>query len=220
MKLLILVLLTAFTSLYAAGPSISGELTGEYIVGPATDDNLDSYTFSVSELYETAYANFDAYITADDIHLAMDATIDEIAFFMLSTSSMPTSVDVYFYTDTGTGPGSEITSTSASVSTTAVGYQFAGYEIYETLCTLASGFSVIGGETYWIGPNRPGSDTLYSLVGITVRGQESYLSQDTGATWVTWSSQGYAPTDMFRVVYGTPETALERGTWGNIKSTF
>jgi hypothetical protein len=71
------------------------------------------------------------------------------------------------------------------------------------------------GTCEWIAAQRTTSDTWYFLPGTGVRGQECYLYN---GGWMTWSSQGYPPTDQFRIMYGT--LALDRDTWGAIKTLF
>lgn len=216
MRTLFLVLVVAAGAALASAPAISGEISGSYGY-PSSDDNIDSYAYDAGDALDTAFASFGDYVTADDMTLSTDAEVQELTYWTLTTAaSMPTSCSTLLYQDTGSGPGTEMEDVTSTVVNTATGISFGSYTVYESDCTPGTPISADVGTTYWITVQRQSADTWYFLAGTTVRGQECYLYN---SGWVTWSSQGYAPSDMFRILYGSL-TPLDRGTWGSIKTLF
>ena len=215
-----LVYLTVITSLILADSSMEGHFEGTPYPLPCSDLLVDTNAYDPEHAYSTAFAIFTDYWVADDFTPAIDEGIESLTFWDLSTGSMPTSVDAYFWADASPGPGTELwheTVSGTNLTHANSGVTFAGYIVYVTVAELPlPHFQTYGGVTYWTTIQRTDGTNFYCILDDEVAGTECY--RDIGSGWVTGTSTGYDPTDMFRIIWGT--VALERDTWGSIKTVF
>jgi len=216
-----LVCLIIFVSLILANSSIEGHFEGTPDPMPGTDDVIDSNPYDPAHASSTAFAIYTNYWTADDFTPAYDNSVASLTFWDLSTGTMPTSVDAYFWADLPPGPGAELwtgTVSGTNLTHTYIGVTFAGYPIYMTVADLPNidYFSVTGGTTYWTTIQRTDGTNFYCILDDEVSGYECY--RDIGSGWMPSSAPGGSPVDMFRIIEGT--VPLERDTWGSIKMQF
>jgi len=213
----VIIILAAFA---AASSSIEGHWEGTITPWPATDDIIDSNPLS-GPIYSTAYAVFGDYWVADDLLVTFTATVETVTYWILSTGTMPTSLNVYFLDDGDPGPGVELWSESTTDLTfNNSGVTFAGYVIYIGVMNLPNTdyFVVNPGVTYWTGFHRDDGVNLYVILDTEVNGTECYRIITASGPWVPGSTTGYDPTDLLRIIEGT--IALDRDTWGALKTLF
>jgi len=218
-----LVCLTILVSLIHAHPSMEGHFVGTPYPLPATDWLVDTNAYDQAHQYSTAFAIFTDYWVADDFTPSFDAYIEVLTFWDLSTGTMPTSVDAYFWEDAPPGPGTELwsgTVNGTNLTHTDIGVTFAGYPIYMTVADLPNTdyFLAWSGVTYWTTIQRTDGTNFYCILDDEVRDTECY--RDIGSGWVPGSTTGYDSTDMFRIVGDGYFPALERDTWGSLKTLF
>jgi hypothetical protein len=210
----------ALVSLILANSSMEGHFEGTPNPLPSTDDIIDSNPYDPAHQCSTAWAIYTYYWTADDFTPAYDNSVASLTFWDLSTSTMPTSVEAYFWADAPPGPGTELwheTVSGADLIHSNSGVTFAGYVIYITVVNLPNTdyFSVTGGMTYWTTIQRIGGLNLYCILDDEIRGMECY--RDIGSGWMPGSAPGGSGADMFRIIEGT--VPLDRDTWGSIKTS-
>jgi hypothetical protein len=218
-----LVCLTILVSLILANSSMEGHFEGTPNPLPSADDIIDSNAYDPEHQYSTAFAIFTDYWCADDFTPSADYSIEILTLWDLSTGSMPTSVDAYFWEDAPPGPGTELwngTVSGGDLVHNSTGITFAGYMIYMTVASLPDTdyFMATSGETYWTTFQRTDGINFYCILDDEVAGTECY--RDIGSGWVPGSTTGYDPTDMFRIIECSFYPALERDTWGSIKALF
>jgi len=215
-----LVCLAVLTSLILANSEMEGHFVGTPYPLPATDWLVDTNAYDQAHQYSTAFAIFTDYWVADDFTpLGSDQDVSILTFWTLSTGTMPTSVDAYFWADAPPGPGTELwngTSSGTDLTHTDIGVTFAGYTIYMTVANLPGYFLALSGTTYWTTIQRTDGTNFYCILDDEVRDTECY--RDIGSGWVPGSTTGYDPTDMFRIISNS--NALERETWGSLKTLF
>ena len=216
-----LVCLTTIVSLVLADSSMEGHFEGIPNPLPATDLLVDTNAYDPEHAYSTAFAIFTDYWVADDFTPTYNDAIESLTFWDLSTGTMPTSVDAFFWADAAPGPSTELWNENVSgtnLTHTDIGVTFAGYPIYMTVAELPYPpfFNVYSGTTYWTTIQRTDGTNFYCILDDEVAGTECY--RDIGSGWVPGSTTGYDPTDMFRIIWGY--VALECDTWGAIKVQF
>jgi hypothetical protein len=216
-----LVCLAILASLILAHSSMDGRFVGTPYPLPASDWILDTNAYDQAHQYNTAFAIFTDYWVADDFTLGSDYYVTILTFWTLSTGTMPTSVDAYFWADAPPGPGTELwngTSSGTDLTHTDIGVTFAGYTIYMTVAHLPNTdyFTAMSGVTYWTTIQRTDGTDFYCILDDEVRDTECW--RDIGGGWVPGSSTGYAATDMFRIISNSD--VLERETWGSLKTLF
>jgi len=216
-----LVCLAILVSFILANSSMEGHFEGIPNPLPATDWIIDTNAYNQAHQFSTAFAIYSDYWVADDFTPSGYFQIGILTFWDLSTGTMPTSVDAYFWADAPPGPGAELwngTSSGTNLTHTNSGVTFAGYIVYVTVAVLPNidYFSVNAGTTYWTTIQRTDGTNFYCILDDEVRDTECY--RDIGSGWVPGSSTGYAATDMFRIIESP--TALECDTWGAIKTQF
>ncbi len=226
MKLFFVILFVAAAATFASS-TLTGHVGGEYTLWmPATDDVIDTNALTEPDIFNTAFASFTDYYVADDFTPSANYAVTDVTWWTLTTGAVPDAGDleVLFYTDLPPGPGTLLwTGVPTAVSLGNTGLTFAGYVIWQTQVTLPDTdyFNVVGGTTYWVSMHRTDGTTLYIILDSIVRGTELYRIIDATG-WVAGSSTGsppYDPTDVFQIIEGTA-TAIERETWGSIKSIF
>lgn len=224
MRYTVFALLVVFGAVFANGlTSDVSEIHGFYSGYPGTDDLLDSYALSASEMHTSGYACFhatgqaDPFITADDFTVTTDAQVEEIVYWFTSNDN-PSICDVFLYADAAPGPGAQLQATTATIVAVATSVPFGSDWIYECTLTLDTPITFDLGSVYWIAPMRQGQGTgWYCAVGSTISGTECYLQYQ--GTWGPWSAQSQPVMDMFRILNGDV-TSLQRTTWGSIKNLF
>lgn len=216
-----LVCLVILASILLANPWMEGHFEGTPYPLPGTDDVIDSNPFDPAHLVSTALAIYGNYWVADDFTPAYDNSVASLTFWDLSTGTMPTSVDAYFWADLPPGPGAELwngTISGTNLTHTYIGVTFGGYPIYMTVADLPNTdyFSVTGGTTYWTTIQRTDGTNFYCLLDDEVTGMCIFYNHGSG--WFGIYTIVYTVVDMFRIIEGT--VALERETWGAIKTQF
>ncbi len=160
----------------------------------------------------------------DDFILSTASEIHGVQFYIVyAGSTAPTSYDLVIGQDAGdSDPNNYSTVWSANVPCTLVdtGDDNWGFDIYEVNCDIPSSFpSLTAGPRYWLAIGFHDTDvTDYVLVTETITG---------GMAWSGVTQTSYIPTvtsfgtayDFFFNLYDSP-TALERQTWGSIKSLY
>jgi len=216
-----LICLTILASLILADSSMEGHFVGTPYPLPATNEIIDTNAYDQAHQYNTAFAIFTDYWCADDFTPLWDSYVETLTFWDLSTGTMPTSVDAYFWGYLC--HGAELwkgTSSGTDLTHTDIGVTFGGYPIYMTVADLPNTdyFFFTCGTTYWTTIQRTDGTNFYCILDDEVEGYE--CARDIGSGWVPGSSTGYAATDMFRIISNSWYPALERDTWGSIKALF
>jgi hypothetical protein len=215
-----LVCLAIIVSLILAHSSMEGHFEGIPYPLPATDWIIETNAYDQAHQFNTAFAIFTDYWCADDFTISYYVEVSDLTFWDLSTGTMPTSVDAYFWADAPPGPGSVLWNETVSggcLTHTDIGVTFAGYTIYMTEAWLTgTDYFNPGPGTYWTTIQRTDGTNFYCILDDEVEGTQCY--RDIGGGWVPGSSTGYAATDMFRIIE-SPD-ALVRDTWGAIKTQF
>ncbi len=215
MKLITLLLLVTATALFAAGPTLSGESSGEGFWFPATDDIIDTYAYD-ENVCSSIPASFDDYRVVDDFVATGSVELTGFTYWIVTTGSVPTELLLISYADDGGTPGNELGQDSYAVTTAASGYVYAGYTVYVT--NMPVSISVDAG-TYWFGFYRSdGGETLYVGIGPTVTGAEAHRTVAAGYAWEPMSNSIVA-ADLYKTIEGNT-TALDSETWGSIKGIF
>jgi hypothetical protein len=225
MKLFFVVLLVVAASSFASS-TLTGELAGRYTIEmPATDDIIDSNAFVSAEMYGTAFASAGDYYMAEDFTPSAKYDITDVTWWMVTTASVPapSGLEVMFYDDAPPGPGTLLwTGTPSAVEFLDTGYTFAGYVLWQANITLPDTdyFVAEQDQTYWVCIHRTDGSNFFIIADINVEGTECYRIVTAGGPWVAGSTTGYDATDIFQIIQGNPYVALQRETWGSIKSIF
>ncbi|MCD4669590.1 MAG: hypothetical protein K8S14_04020 [Actinomycetia bacterium] len=215
MKLLTLCLTVCTALAFAEGYSELGPL---HTIG-TSPVSTDDIAFSQSYAYANLLNGYSANSMADDFILAANASIDSVVVWMIYIGAQPANVDVAFYQDTGDSSPATATSVwsgTASATYIDTGDDNWGFDIIETTLVLPSYPFLTAGVYYWL------EITLNYNVDFWLVQNWSVLSQCwvlNGSTW-TRSDDAYSEsTDAFFDLYAAP-VALERETWGSIKTIF
>ncbi len=217
------IFLSLLASAVFASPNWEGHIEGVHIPMPGTDFVFDSNMYDPDHVYGTAYANFSDYWIADDFTPSLNGQIEQLTFWTITTTTNPAGLEVTFFGDGYPGPGTILWQHLASdIIWKDSGVTFAGYTIYVCVIELPNldYMNVWTGTTYWITAHREDGSNLYAILDDEVNGNETYRIITAGGEWVPGSSTGYDPVDMFRMVRGTIYGALDRTTWGMVKTLF
>ncbi len=218
MKVL-LVLLSVVAISFASG-TLSGTPSGTatYTL-PGTDDQLDSYTYNAAEQMNNIGASFDDYAVCDDYN-GMHAYLETYTMWGVTTGTAPTALEVMIIPDdsgvpSASGPSSQV---SYPATVTDTGMMYGSYTIWLAVIDLSAAPVVID-TPVWIGPHRADGGNWYPIGGTAVTGSEGYRTVAAGWTWTPFSDTLVAG-DLFKILEGTPYSALERNTWAGIKNMF
>ncbi len=222
MKLFTFLLLVIAASVFASGPSELGLCENTYTGTTAPESDaalLFSQTYSFGALLN-GYRHIE--MCDDFIIEGGDVYLEEIVIWMIYAGSQPTDYALRLAEDSGDSDPNNATviwEETVSCSHIDTGDDNWGYDIYETTCTISSDAYPLltGGTRYWLMLVFKGDE--YWLVENPIFGNYAWTSD--GTTWYRTDdpSTFAAAADAFFDLYGT-RTALNRNTWGNIKSTF
>jgi hypothetical protein len=190
---------------------------------PGTDFVFDTNVYDPDHVYGTAFATFSNYWIADDFSPNFSGQIEQLFFWTVTTTTNPSGLEVTFFGDDYPGPGTILWQNLVSdVIWKDSGVTFAGYTIHVCVTDLPNldYMNVWTGTTYWITAHREDGSNLYAVVDDEVNGDECYRITTAGGEWAPISSSVYDPVDMFRIVKGTIYGALDRTTWGMVKTLF
>jgi len=209
-----------------ASSTITGVIGGEYTLEMhATDDVVYSNELTESDIYTYAYGAHNDFHIAEDFTPSANYDITAVTWWTASTTTAPdvSSMEVMFYADAAPGPGALLWSgTPNTAEFIDTGLTFVGFPIWMSVMTLPDTdyFAVNAGDTYWVSIHRTDGQNLYSLQDILIVDTECYrIDGIPGDPWVTGSSLGHFPTDVFQIIESTG-TALDHVTWGSIKAVF
>lgn len=218
----LIAVLLAITGFAFASVTFSGHGGGPGggAVYPETDDLLDSYAYSQAEQMSTVASSFGETAAIDDFTYAGDAdvTITGYVVWGVTTTSVPSALNLLVVEDDGGLPTGAPTFTSYPINTGNTGYTYGGYTIWMVEFDLSDNPEVV--IPVWLGHHREGADSWYPLGGTTVTGSEGYRTTEAGWNWIPFSG-GPEPLpsgDLFKVIEGT--VSLQRNTWASIKNMF
>lgn len=222
MKIIIFVLLSVFVPVFANGiTSNVTEVHGTY------EGYLDDYTILDfyplgDDLHTQSFACYHdsgesyPWITADDFNISQSGTINQITYWS-TVIIHPMFATIYLYDDAAPGPGTELQNTQATNTVTQTTVPWGSDFIYENEFALSTPFTFDQGTSYWVAPLPLASSHPWFLaVGLTVHGESCYLQMNN--VWAPWTAQSQPPTDVFRVISGNWTSALDRTSWGSIKT--
>lgn len=190
--------------------------------GPGTDANVFDQPYDFTALIN-GFAHTEM---VDDFILGSDATIQAIQMWLIYSGSNPTTTELFILEDSGDSDpatATEIWRETVDCTHIDTGDDQWGFDIWETTYTLTADAypDLTAGTRYWLGLvfQLPGGGQEYWLVEDPVWG--SYLWTTDGTTW--WRSDSpdtfAQAADAFFALYDSP-VALQRDTWGSIKSIF
>ncbi len=219
--------LTLCAALAFADVSELGALHSAGEIPPAASDDIvfaQTYVYAniTNGIRLTAYPCY----WADDFVLAANADIQNIRFWIVyNGGTAPTTYDLAFSLDNGDSDPSTATTvwSQSAVPATLVdtGDDQWGLDIYEVTCAVVAPFpSLLSGERYWLECLFQ-SDIItndFILMQNLVYPSAFYLSTDA-VSWTRIDDYGQPESDVFFELYNTP-VALQRNTWGTIKSIF
>jgi len=217
------IFLSLIASAVFALPTLEGHTEGVHIPFPETDFVFDTNMYDPDHVYGTAFATYSNYWIADDFTPSLSGQIEQLFFWTVTTTTNPAGLEVTFFGDGYPGPGTILWQNLVSdVIWKDSGVTFAGYTIHLCVINLPNldYMNVWTGTTYWITAHREDGTNLYAVVDDEVNGDECYRITTAGGAWAPISSMGWDPVDMFRIVKGTIYGALDRTTWGMVKTLF
>jgi len=223
MKFLVVLLAVAAMG-FASDDTLIGHPGGVGYPMPGTDDTLDTYAYDAGTAFSASLpASFTDYAVIDDFTEATDAdaSLDTYTCWAVTTAALPTELEVLVVADASGVPSGAPTSQSSYTATvTDSGFTFGSYALYVAVIDLTSDpIAVPFGTTVWLGSHRNDGSNWYPSCGTTVTGTEAYRTVAAGWTWEAMSVSIEAG-DLFKIVEGTPGSALSRTTWAGIKNMF
>jgi len=218
MKLVVLIL-TACAAFAFANVAQLGAVHPEGDPTPGSDAVVFAQTYSFGTLLN-GFRHIEA---ADDFIVGTSCDLQNIRIWMIYSGGMPTDYDLRISMDAGdSDPNNATDIWTETVPCTHVdtGDDNWGFDIYETTCAIPAMDaypSVTAGQRYWLELVFKGDE--YWLVSGPVWGSFCWTSD--GTTWTRADDPGTFATeaDFYFDLYDTP-VALQRETWGSIKSIF
>jgi hypothetical protein len=192
---------------------------------PATDDVLLSQPYN-HDLINNAYqfSSGANWMIAEDIHLNEDCILQTVEFWAAFTNPvLPTTYNLGILHDTGSGPGGAFLWYSPESDLVYEDFdEFYGYTVWRVVITLSEQVVLPGPGIYWLSMQAViGGIDAYLFMANNQPGwyEQAYVTSNNGNTWNTCHARFGFVGGAFLILYGET-TALERCTWGGIKSLF
>ncbi len=230
MKLFLPVIAICVTVAFGVQPHEIGNPTSSGYNPEPSYDLLYAQTYiNDSDLHGWAWGQI-----CDDFELEDDAGVVRVIIWVCSFDHDMNPIppldycDIAFIQDIGDDDPNTATlvwSGTASCTSVDINDEFGGgiIPIYELTCDFPSTANLTGGQRYWLVVTQYYEDNykFYSCVTEATPIIYTQVWMNNGAPpWETgYDLFGYE-ADMFFELHGTPESALENSTWGNIKSVF
>jgi hypothetical protein len=189
---------------------------------PATDAVIVSQPFIFANMTNALGCNAsNSWMIADDCTPAGTANMGQWQFWVLYTGSTATTWKIAIRNN-GTGPGTTVLWTRDVVGcfNTSTGLYGWGYLVYSVIATLVPPFyTPVAGTKIWLCyQSQNGSGTTYFCATNQTWADQCYFSANNGTSWSSSTSNWGVAYELTMIVCST--FALERDTWGSIKSTF
>lgn len=216
--MIVLSILVGFASVGGL-PHIAGSSSP---VLPPTPDYYDvacSQPFSYGNLVSgLGFSGSNSWMLADDFTTTAPSNVNFIEIWAIYTAGNPTSFRIQFRSD-ASGPGTILTDfNTTAVFHTNTGITSWGYPLWYTEISPGVTFTANPGTKYWFCMQTLSGGMSYWLCANQTWADMTYYSGDNGSTWIT-SQQAYgAPYEQFMIL--SDIVALERNSWGGIKSLF
>ncbi len=188
---------------------------------PLADGTLYSQPYDFANAKDAfQIASGGTYLGADDFVLSSGGTVNQLELWLVYFGTThPLDLNLFVYTnDTADTPcpGTIVwneTIPSSQIAEVDTGDDLAGNDIFAVTVDLGDGFSVVAGETFWLGVQAvSASEHVNWVVADQLWAEASCWSNDNGATW---NSVAF---ECFFNLYG--DAGLTPSTWGEIKSEF
>jgi hypothetical protein len=191
------------------------------ISGPSTDDVIVSQPYIFANMTNGLGCNSaNSWMIADDCTPAGALQMGQWQFWALYTGSQATTWTIAIRNN-GTGPGSTVLWTqSVTAVNTSTGLYGWGYLVYSVAAVpVAPLYTPVAGTKIWLCyQSTNGSGTTYFCAANMAWAQECFWSANSGSSWSS-STANWGVAYELTMIVQTP-VALERDTWGAIKSTF
>jgi hypothetical protein len=190
---------------------------------PSTDDAIVNQPFALADLTNGLGCSLaQSWMLADDITPPAAQPLGIIQFWTLYSGSPATTWN-FQCRNNALGPGSVVlwSADVINVSNLESGLQMSGYPIYISIATPTAGqlyFPVPGIKVWFCFQSQNGTGISYVCCAGQIWADQCYFSTNSGTGWSSSTAQWGMAYELFMVI-GSP-TALERDTWGSIKSTF
>ncbi len=222
---LVIIVATAFTA-------DDMELIGANSTEGGSPVSIDGLAYSQTWNVDIATHGFSIYAAGDrwvcdDFVLTGDWELNQVVVWMIWLGEMGSIMNIAFAEDDGSAdPNNATTVWSEAVPAANVfadEWETSGgdwYDIYEYTCTIsADAYPVLSdGVAYWVYVQADVVDNCFVMVSDNYVGSSCWYNDGSGLWVISDESFGY-DSDMFFDIYGDC-TALESGTWGDIKSLF
>ncbi len=194
--------------------------------GPITIDELVySQSYDIMEIKDGYSINdYDDFWICDDFVLDGNYYVTEICIWMIWTGEQASSMNIVLSVD-NTGDSDPNTTTDVWVenvpcTSTFTGDSWMGSDVYETNCIISMDAypELDAGVHYYFEIQADVTDNCFILTTPHSVGDYCWMDYGNGV-WVESEGTNYA-SDLFFDFYGEPVTALERETWGSIKTLF
>lgn len=191
-------------------------------VTPPLPDYYDvacSQPFNYSALASgLGFSGSNSFMLADDFTTTSPSNINYIEIWAIYTSGNPTSFRVQFRSD-ASGPGAILT----DFNTTAVfhvntGLSWYGYPLWYTEISPGVTFTASPGTKYWFCLQTLTGGMSYWLSASQTWADMAYHSSNNGSTWLSSQQVFGAAYEQFVIL--SDIVALERNSWGGIKTLF
>lgn len=199
-------------------PHTQGAFIGHF---PSTDDVIVSQPYNFAGMTNGLGCNASSsWMIADDATPSSSALMGVFEWWALYTGSAATTwkLDIR---NNGTGPGTTVLWTqNLTVVNTSTGLYGWGYLVYNCDANAVSPYyAPVAGTKIWLCyQSSNGSATTYFCAANQTWADQCYFSQNNGTSWTSSTGSWGTAYELFMIV--TTPTALERDTWGAIKSTF
>jgi len=219
MKLYFVLAVAAGITVASPPGTLRGEPGGVGYPLPATDYYHDSYACAAAEQMSSIGASFTNYAVCDDYN-GVQVLLTTYTTWGVTTGTTPTELEIMIIPDdsgvpSASGPSSQV---SYPATLTDTGMTYGSYAIWLAVIDLSAA-SVEIDSPVWIGPHRADGVSWYPIGGTTVTGSEAYRTVAAGWAWAPFSGSLVAG-DLFKILEGSPYSALERNTWAGIKNMF
>ena len=188
-------------------------------------NEIFSQPFSIEALVNgAAFSQGDSWMMADDFTAPSNGVADYVEIWAVYTGTKAPNLIIQFREDVGdTGPGAILSETvSSSFVHTNTGYSMWGYQLWKSDAAFSSSIPITQGTIYWLAlqtTGGTGSSFWLCTNNETFPGRMSYFSQDNGTNWSSSLAQWGVEYTQFFTLTGTL-TALNRSSWGSIKTLF
>jgi hypothetical protein len=189
----------------------------------STDGVIVNQPFILANLANGLGCNLSSsWMLADDITPTVAQPLGMIQFWALYTGS-PATTWTFQCRNNALGPGSTVlwSADVINVCNLESGLQMWGYTVFECTATPAAGqlyVPVPGIKIWFCFQSQNGTGISYVCAAWQSWADQCYFSTNSGTGWSSSTSNWGVAYELFMIL--SNPTALERDTWGSIKSTF